>query len=32
MSLAVMTVVELADSSLGVTTVVGLTTTAWPEP
>jgi hypothetical protein len=31
MSLAVMTVVELADWSLGVGTVVGLTTTAWVE-
>jgi hypothetical protein len=32
MSLDVITVVELADWSLGVGTVVGLTTTDWPEP
>jgi hypothetical protein len=31
MSLAVMTVVELADWSLGVTVVEGLTTTVWVE-
>ena len=31
MSFAVITVVELADWSLGVGTVVGLTTTAWVE-